>query len=106
MCQLHFDEYEIKECDLLFLPPEVLKGGSLSQQPQQGRRSKAPLIGHIFQLNNSMDIWTLGMILLHCMCLEYKKPEYEYDTFEEILNLYIKAQGPSLINLEDKIDMG
>jgi serine/threonine protein kinase len=52
-----------------------------------------------------MDVWTLGMILLHCMCLEYKRPEDEFDTFEEILNLYIKAQGPSLIDLEEKIDV-
>ena len=63
------------------------------------------MIGHIFQLNNSMDVWTLGMILLHCMCLEYKRPEDEFDTFEEILNLYMKAQGPSLIDLEEKIDV-
>ena len=30
MSHLHFDEYEIREQDLIFLPPEVLKGGSLS----------------------------------------------------------------------------
>ena len=29
MSQLHFDEYEIKESDLIFIPPEVLKGASL-----------------------------------------------------------------------------
>lgn len=62
-------------------------------------------MGHVFQLNNSMDVWTLGMMLLHCMCLEYKRPEEEFDTFEEVVNLYLKVQGPSLINLEEKIDV-
>ena len=52
-----------------------------------------------------MDIWTLGMMLLHCMCLEYKRPEDEFDTFEEIINMYLKVQGQSLINLEEKIDV-
>ena len=27
MSHLHFDEYEIKESDLIFMPPEVLKSG-------------------------------------------------------------------------------
>jgi hypothetical protein len=48
MSHLHFDEYEIKEPDLIFLPPEVLKGGSLTQQQSVGRRAKAPMLGHIF----------------------------------------------------------
>jgi hypothetical protein len=38
------------------------------------------------------------------MCLEYKKAEYEKDTFDEILNLQMKVNGPSLINFEDKVD--
>jgi hypothetical protein len=29
MSHLHFDEYEIKESDLIFFPPEILKGASL-----------------------------------------------------------------------------
>lgn len=32
MSNLHFDEYEIKENDLIFLPPEVLKGGARRQK--------------------------------------------------------------------------
>jgi hypothetical protein len=31
MSHLHFDEYEIKESDLIFLPPEALKSASLQQ---------------------------------------------------------------------------
>lgn len=58
-----------------------------------------------FQLNSSMDVWTLGMILLHCVCLEYKKAEYGKDTFDEILSLFVKVNGPSLINFEDKVDI-
>lgn len=52
-----------------------------------------------------MDIWTLGMILLHCLCLEYKKVEYEDNSFDEILSLYMKVQGPSLITFEEKEDI-
>lgn len=54
-----------------------------------------------------MDVWTLGMILLHCLCLEYRRGEGEneadknVDTVEEILSLYLKVKGPSLINLEE-----
>jgi hypothetical protein len=32
MSNLHFDEYEIKESDLIFLPPEVLKSGMRRQK--------------------------------------------------------------------------
>mmetsp|Transcript_15683 Transcript_15683/g.24064 ORF Transcript_15683/g.24064 Transcript_15683/m.24064 type:complete len:89 (+) Transcript_15683:1119-1385(+) len=50
-----------------------------------------------------MDMWGLGMILLHCICLDYHKGSE--DTIEEILNIYsvFKAKGPSLVNLEDKL---
>ena len=85
MSNLHFDEYDIKENDLIFLPPEVLKGGA--------RRQKGQMASSKFQLNSSMDIWTLGMIILHCLCLEYKKAEYETNTFDELLNLYMKVKG-------------
>lgn len=49
-----------------------------------------------------MDIWTLGMILLHCVCLTYKQ-EVE-DIFEELLSLIQKFKGTSLINFEEKIN--
>lgn len=63
------------------------------------------MIGHNFQLNSSMDVWTIGMILLHCVCLEYKKPENEFQTIDELINFYFnKARSHSLINLEEKID--
>lgn len=63
------------------------------------------MIGHSFQLNNSMDVWTLGMILLHCVCLEYKKPENEFQTIDELINFYFnKSRSISLINVEEKID--
>lgn len=45
------------------------------------------------------------MILLHCACLEYTKTEENVDTFEEIVNLFVKMQNSSLINLEDKLDV-
>ena len=60
--------------------------------------------GQVIQLNSSMDTWTLGMILLHCMCLEYQKTEFAQDTFEEILGIFMKVSSPSLINVEEKID--
>ena len=46
--------------------------------------------------------------MLHCMCLDYKKREEDpADSFEELLNLYVNAQnqGPSLLNLEERIDV-
>jgi hypothetical protein len=76
------------------LPPEILKGGA--------RRQKGQMVSNKFQLNSSMDVWTLGMILLHCLCLEYKKAEYETNTFDEILNLIMKVKGNSLITFDDK----
>lgn len=105
MSNLHFDEYEVNERDIMFLPPEVLKSGHLSSSNNHGRRTKGSILGSNFQLNSSMDVWTLGMILLHCSCLEYSKTEETVDTFEEIVNLFMKMQNGSLINLEDKLDM-
>jgi serine/threonine protein kinase len=112
MSHVHFDEYEISHSDLIYLPPEVLKGGGLSlygHQHQGVRRQpfgKAQMIGsQMFQLNSSMDVWTLGMILLHCICIEYRKAEDDQDTFEEILGIYQKIQTRSLINFEEKIDL-
>ena len=109
LSNVFFDEYQIYEHDLVFLPPEALKGGYIVQQSQSttnNRRSanKTPVLaGHLFQLNSSMDSWVLGMILLHCICLDYKKSSTQQDSFEEILNIFLKAKGPSLINFEDKI---
>lgn len=58
-----------------------------------------------FQLNSSMDVWTLGMIILHCVCLEYKKSENEFQTIDELINFYFnKSKSQSLINVEEKID--
>ena len=52
-----------------------------------------------------MDVWTLGMILLHCICLDYKRPDNDYQTVEELNNFYFnKSKSNSLINLEEKID--
>ena len=90
MSNIFFDEYEIKQSDLIFLPPEIL---SCKGQKNQN-----------LQLNNSMDIWTLGMIMLHCMCLTYKQSDYEEDTFEEILQLLMQVKGGSLINFEEKLN--
>ena len=102
MSHMHFDEYDIKEPDLIFLPPEVLRSCPTASQANAKRKPS-----HLFQLNNSMDVWTLGMILLHCLCLEYRRSEGEseadksVDTVEEILSMYLKVKGPSLINLEE-----
>ena len=86
MAHLHFDEYEVRDADLIFLPPEILKS----------RRKD------FFQLSCSMDVWTLGMILLHCLCLDYRRDDGPSENVDEMLSLYRKAQGPSLINLEDE----
>jgi hypothetical protein len=62
-------------------------------------------MAHNFQLNSSMDVWTLGMIILHCVCLEYKKSENEFQTIDELINFYFnKSKSQSLINVEEKID--
>lgn len=58
--------------------------------------------GYKFQLNCTMDVWTLGMIILHCTCLSYKQNDFETGTFEEILSLYQQSKGQSLIYFEDK----
>ena len=105
MSNLHFDEYEIKENDLIFLPPEILKSGQIVAGAGSRRNKSLQMFENKFQLNSSMDVWTLGMIMLHCVCLEYKKVEYEKDTFDEILSEFKKVNGPSLINFEDKVDM-
>ena len=52
-----------------------------------------------------MDIWTLGMILLHCLCLDYQKSDDESHSMEEILTVYHNSQTSSLVNLEEKIDI-
>lgn len=105
MSNVHFDEFQVQNQDLVFLPPEVLKSGYQSATQQGLRKGTKSQFGggQQLQLNSSMDVWTLGMILLHCMCLDYKKADT--DTFEEILAAFAQQQSPSLINLEEKIDM-
>lgn len=82
MSHVHFDEFEVKDTDLIFLPPESLSGSTK-------------------QSCNS-DVWTLGMILLHCMCLTYQQEEGI--TADSLLSLYKKAKGQSLINLEPTVN--
>ena len=47
-----------------------------------------------------MDVWTLGIILLHCMCLDYKKREEEkIDTFDDIFQVHLNIRLFKLKNL-------
>jgi hypothetical protein len=34
MSHIHFDQYDITSDDLIYLPPETLKGGNVTQQRQ------------------------------------------------------------------------
>jgi len=85
MSHVNFDEYDLKPHDIIYLPPEVLKSNGTSSK---------------FALNSNMDVWTLGMILLHCMCLTYFPDDNEVITFDKIFALLKKTSGPSLINTE------
>ena len=50
MSHVFFDQYKLKEEDLVFMPPEALSCGKLSERG---------------------DVWTLGMLILLCMSLEF-----------------------------------
>lgn len=50
MSHVFFDQYKLKEEDLIFMPPEVLTCGKLSERG---------------------DVWTLGMLILLCMSPEF-----------------------------------
>lgn len=73
MSHLFFDEFQIKPSDLIFLPPEALKGGSLNQKGS--RRNQGQNTHSKLEVSNSMDIWTLGMVMLHCMSLSFLSNE-------------------------------
>lgn len=97
---IFFDEYPIKQSDLIFLAPEALKAGAQTQannRRPQGQHNIPKL-----EMNNTMDVWTLGMIMLHCMCLGYEEDQACPSTFDSLLNIFQQAKGPSLINLETK----
>ena len=49
-----------------------------------------------------MDVWTLGMILLHCLCLEFSGDTESSESVEEIVALYKRCNGPSLINVDEE----
>ena len=89
MSHVYFDQYAVKPTDLIFLPPEILK---------------------LFHKNLSQpnyfksDIWTLGMILLHCMCLTFQ-PSDEGHSLDQILKTLMQAKNSgnkSLISLDEK----
>ena len=50
MAHVFLDQYKLKESDLIYMPPEALSCGKLSERG---------------------DVWTLGMLLLLCMSLEF-----------------------------------
>lgn len=58
---------------------------------------------HYFQLNASMDVWTLGMILLHCLCLEFRRDTDSTESVEEIVAMYKRQSGPSLVNVDEEL---
>ena len=55
MSHVLFDQYKLQGHDLIFLPPEALAFGKLS---------------------NKGDVWTLGIIVLLCISLEF-----DFDSF-------------------------
>lgn len=77
MSHVFFDQYKLKPTDLIFMPPEALSHGKLSERG---------------------DVWTLGIILLICMSLEF---DFEAGkvTLESMLNNFNKVKGKSLIQL-------
>ena len=79
MSHVFFDQYKLKASDLLFMPPEALSHGKLSERG---------------------DVWTLGIILLVCMSLEF---DFEAEpckfTLESMLSNFSKVKGRSLIQL-------
>ena len=56
MSNVYFQEYQIRNADLIFLPPEILKSTK-------------------DKYSSNIDVWTLGMILLNCICLQFRLDE-------------------------------
>lgn len=50
MSHVFFDQYKLKSSDMIYMPPEALACGKLSERG---------------------DVWTLGILLLLCMSLEF-----------------------------------
>ena len=77
MSHVFFDQYKLKMKDLLFMPPEALSHGKLCERG---------------------DVWTLGIILLLCMSLEFNfEAEPCKFTLESMLSDFSKVKGRSLI---------
>lgn len=58
MSHVFFDQYKLKDSDLIFMPPEALSCGKLSERG---------------------DVWTLGMLILLCMSLEFDLESVEHN---------------------------
>lgn len=75
MSHVFFDQYKLKQSDLIYLPPEALAEGKLSEKG---------------------DVWTLGITLLLCMSLEFDL-EAVKETRERLLALFNRIKCTSLL---------
>ena len=80
MSHVFFDQYKLKEQDLIFMPPEALSCGKLSERG---------------------DVWTLGMLILLCMSLEFDLDGGEAApcSLKSMLDTFQIVKGASLMSL-------
>lgn len=77
MTHVFFDQYKLKESDLVFMPPEALSCGKLSERG---------------------DVWTLGMLLFLCMSLEFDLQSAQFD-LKSMLETFQSVKGASLLTM-------
>lgn len=82
LSNVYFQECQTRLEDLIFLPPEILKGNK-------------------DKYSSNIDVWTLGMILLHCISLQFRLEEEMPNIKAQILQIYSMLQTESLIHIED-----
>ena len=80
MSHVFFDQYKLKEQDHIFVPPEALSCGKLSERG---------------------DVWTLGMLILLCMSLEFdlEGSENAPCTLKSMLDTFQIVKGASLMSM-------
>lgn len=77
MSHVFFDQYKLKSSDLIYMPPEALACGKLSERG---------------------DVWTLGILLLLCMSLEFDL-EQSACTLQSMLETFQQVKGASLLSM-------
>ena len=83
MSHLFFNQYSITGSDLIFLPPEALICGKVSEKG---------------------DVWTLGIILLICLSLEFELESAGTNISpQEIVRALMQiSNGDSVVNLDEE----